>query len=79
MHKYHVDQIVRIQIPAHVSSQRSADDAYRVVRLLPFDQTGEVSYRVHSAGSGERAVRESDIAGVVADEGLRVLRSGAGV
>ncbi len=35
---------------------------YEVVRLMPADQTGEVSYRV-KAGPLERAVRESDIRG----------------
>jgi hypothetical protein len=33
-----------------------------VTRLMPADQTGEVSYRIKSSGFGERAVRESEIA-----------------
>jgi hypothetical protein len=28
---------------------------------MPADQTGEFSYRIKSSGSGERAVRESEI------------------
>ena len=30
---------------------------------MPADETGEPSYRVKSSGSGERAVREFEIAG----------------
>jgi hypothetical protein len=40
----------------------SAANIYEVVRLMPADQTGEVSYRIKS-GATERAVRESEIRG----------------
>jgi hypothetical protein len=40
---------------------------YEVTRLMPADQTGEVSYRIKSSDSGERAVRESEIAARVTD------------
>ena len=61
-HKYQVHQLVRITHP-HISGNRaSSSGIYEVTRLMPADQTGEVSYRIKSSGFGERAVRESEIA-----------------
>jgi hypothetical protein len=40
--------------------QTMNNGVYEVVRLMPADQTGEVSYRIRS-GTTERAVRESEI------------------
>jgi hypothetical protein len=47
-------------------TRASASGVYEVTRLMPADQTGEVSYRIKSSG-GERAVRESEIAARVTD------------
>jgi hypothetical protein len=60
-HKYKVHQLVRITHPNFADKRASSSGIYEVVRLMPADQTGEVSYRIKSAGFGERAVRESEI------------------
>ena len=60
-HKYQVHQLVRITHPRISDKRASASGIYEVTRLMPADQTGEVSYRIKSSG-GERAVRESEIA-----------------
>jgi hypothetical protein len=59
-HKFKVRQIVRLRQPGYSDSRTSASGVYEVVRLMPADQTGELSYRIRS-GTGERAVRESEI------------------
>lgn len=61
MHKYSVDQHVRLYSSRFSHVRASETGVYRVTRLMPFDQHGEVSYRVAGKGSGERAVRESEI------------------
>jgi hypothetical protein len=61
-HKYKVHQLVRITHPRISDKRASASGIYEVTRLMPADQTGEVSYRIKSSGFGERAVRESEIA-----------------
>jgi hypothetical protein len=59
-HKYKVRQMVRL-VRAPISDSRAAGSGiYEVVRLMPADETGEVSYRIKSAMT-ERAVRESEI------------------
>jgi len=60
-HKFKVHQLVRITHPSFSDKRASSSGIYGVVRLMPADQTGEVSYRIKSAGFGERAVRESEI------------------
>jgi hypothetical protein len=60
-HKYHVRQLVRLIRPGFSDSRASSSGIYEVTRLMPADETGEVSYRIKSSGSGERAVRESEI------------------
>jgi hypothetical protein len=60
-HKYQVHQLVRITHPRISDKRASASGIYEVTRLMPADQTGEVSYRIKSSGFGERAVRESEI------------------
>lgn len=60
-HKYKVHQMVRITHPNFSDKRSSSSGLYEVTRLMPADQTGEVSYRIKSSGSGERAVRESEI------------------
>jgi len=46
----------------HPDPRTSASSIYEVVRQMPADQTGELSYRIKS-GTVERAVRESEIRG----------------
>ena len=59
-HKYKIRQMVRL-IRAPISDSRATGRGiYEVTRLLPADETGEVSYRIRS-GATERAVRESEI------------------
>ncbi len=62
-HKYQVRQLVRLARPGFSDDRASSGGVYEVTRLMPADQTGEVSYRIKSATAGERAVRESEIAG----------------
>jgi hypothetical protein len=59
-HKYQVRQMVRLVRAPMSDSRASGSGVYEVVRLMPADETGEVSYRVRSAIT-ERAVRESEI------------------
>lgn len=59
-HKFKIRQMVRLNHPGFADGRTSTIDVYEVVRLMPADQTGEVSYRVKS-GTTERAVRESEI------------------
>lgn len=59
-HKFKVRQMVRLAEARYADARTSAAGVYEVVRLMPADQTGEVSYRIRS-GTTERAVRESEI------------------
>jgi hypothetical protein len=59
-HKFKVRQMVRLAHPGFSDSRSSSASIYEVVRLMPADQSGEVSYRIKS-GPIERAVRESEI------------------
>jgi len=61
-HKFKVKQMVRLKQPGFSDARISSANVYEVVRLMPADQTGELSYRVRS-GAIERAVRESEIRG----------------
>ena len=62
LHKYKIRQMVRL-VRAPISDSRATGSGiYEVTRLMPADESGEVSYRIKSSGSGERAVRESEIA-----------------
>ena len=65
-HKFQLRQMVRLARPGFSDNRSSASGLYEVTRLMPADQTGEVSYRIKSSG-GERAVRESEIAARVSD------------
>ncbi len=62
-HKFKVRQMVRLNQAGFSDARMSSGGVYEVVRLMPADQTGEVSYRIKS-GVGERAVRESEIRSV---------------
>jgi len=59
-HKFKVKQMVRLKQPGISDSRTSSASVYEVIRLMPADQTGELSYRIKS-GIVERAVRESEI------------------
>lgn len=59
-HKFKIRQLVRLKQPGFSDAQTATAGVYEVVRLMPADQTGEVSYRIR-AGSIERAVREGEI------------------
>jgi hypothetical protein len=60
LHKYKIRQIVRL-VRAPVSDGRASGcGIFEVLRLMPADETGEVSYRIKS-GVTERAVRKSEI------------------
>ncbi len=59
-HKFKVRQMVRLKQPGFSDAQTNSAGVYEIVRLMPADQTGELSYRIKS-GAIERAVRESEI------------------
>ncbi|GJD47437.1 hypothetical protein OPKNFCMD_0145 [Methylobacterium crusticola] len=59
-HKFKLRQQVRMVRTGFSDSQVNAGETFEVIRLLPEDQTGELSYRIR-AGMAERAVRESEI------------------
>ncbi len=59
-HKFKVRQMVRLAQPGFSDTRMNGGNVYEVVRLMPADQTGEVSYRIKS-GMIERAVREGEI------------------
>jgi hypothetical protein len=59
-HKYKIRQMVRLVRAPISDSRANGSGIYEVVRLMPADETGEVSYRVKSDMT-ERAVRESEI------------------
>jgi hypothetical protein len=54
--QYKIRQMVRL-IPAPIPDGRGI---YEVVRFMPADETGEVSYRIRS-GMMERAVLEGEV------------------
>jgi hypothetical protein len=59
-HKYKIRQMVRLMRAPISDSRTSGSGIYEVVRLMPADETGEVSYRIKS-GMTERAVRDYEI------------------
>ena len=58
-HKFKVRQMVRLNQPGFSDARASSGGVYEVVRLMPADQNGELSYCIKS-GMTERAVRESE-------------------
>ena len=60
-HKFSLRQLVRLTRPGYSDKNSSSSGIYEVTRLMPADETGEVSYRIKASGAGERAVRESEI------------------
>ncbi len=59
-HKFKLGQRVKRVIPVGVNDKTGFGEFAEIVRLMPEDQTGEVSYRIRS-GEAERAVREDEI------------------
>ena len=68
-HKFILQQKVFLMRPLSADSRMGSTPTYEITRLMPADQSGEYSYRIRAKETGERAVRESDIA-------ARVLRPG---
>lgn len=62
-HKFKIRQMVRLKQSGFSDARTGAGGIYEIVRLMPADQTGELSYRIKS-GTIERAVRESEIRGM---------------
>ena len=61
-HKFKLGQPVRLARPSFSGLKTGGSGLHEIVRLMPADQTGEVSYRVREVGGGtERAVRESEL------------------
>ena len=58
-YKFKVRQLIRPKQPGFSGAQISSASVYEVLRLVPADQIGEVSYRIKSAAVG---VRGSEIA-----------------
>jgi hypothetical protein len=59
-YKFQIRQIVRlVRTPPSDSRVKTGQD-YEIIRLMPEDATGEISYRIRS-GTTERAVREFEI------------------
>lgn len=58
--RFQVKQIVRLvrEVPGDRNATGPRD--YEIVRVMPADATGEISYRIRS-GTTERAVREHEI------------------
>ena len=59
-HKFKLGQLVRRARTANVDVKLGFGGIGEIVRLMPADQTGEVSYRIRS-GSAERMVQENEI------------------
>ena len=59
-YKFRLKQIVRLVRTPNLAQVGSPSLEYEVVRLMPADENGEISYRVKS-GSAELAVREHEI------------------
>ena len=66
-HKYKMNQLIRLTNLRAVKGRPDATGIFEVTRLMPADQTGQVSYRVKSSAFGERAVCEWEIAGPAAE------------
>lgn len=62
-HKFKIGQRVRLARTTSASVRTGFGEVGEVVRLMPADVSGEVSYRVRS-GFAERVVREDEIVAV---------------
>jgi hypothetical protein len=59
-HKFKLNQQVKMHKVGFSDRLVSSAEIFEVVRLIPEDRSGEVSYRIRSR-AGERAVTESEI------------------
>ncbi|MCE4222297.1 hypothetical protein HCU64_00905 [Methylobacterium sp. C25] len=59
-HKYKLGQRVKRLGPTPTNDKTGFGEIAEIVRLMPADASGEVSYRIRS-GVAERAVREDEI------------------
>lgn len=66
-HIFKLGQRVRLLRTDRWSGKAASSDTFEVVRLSPEDQTGEAFYRIKS-DTGEKAVRESEIAAAQREE-----------
>lgn len=60
VYKFQLNQMVRLVRAPLPTKSGIAPSEYEVVRLMPADASGAISYRVR-AGSAELAVREHEI------------------
>jgi hypothetical protein len=60
-HKYQPGQLVRLSRVGYLKPGASAGDLYKIMRLMPADQSGEAAYRIKSTSAGERAVGEAEV------------------
>lgn len=60
IYKYQLHQIVRLLRAPVVSKGQLEQKDYEIIRLMPADANGEISYRI-KAGVAELAVREHEI------------------
>ena len=60
VYKFKLNQVVSLLRPPFLSTHGSTSLKYEIVRLLPADTNGEISYRIKS-GTAELAVREHEI------------------
>jgi len=60
-HSFKVGQHVRQLKIGYGDDKKAFGDTFEVTRLMPEDRSGEACYRIKS-NSGERAVREGEIA-----------------
>jgi hypothetical protein len=58
-YRFKVRQLIRPKQPGFSSAHNNSASLYEVMRLVPADQIGEISYRIKSAAVG---VRGSEIA-----------------
>ena len=60
IYNFHLHQIVRLVRAPLAGKRGTVPNEYEVIRLMPADTSGEISYRVRS-GLSELAVREHEI------------------
>ena len=62
-HEFSLHQFVRFSSATHLA-QLSRDGLYEIVRLMPEDRAGDMSYRLKSS-AGDRVAKESELVGAV--------------
>ncbi len=51
-HKYKLNQLIRLSNPSAAKGHLDSTGIFEITRLMPADQTGQVSYRVKSSAFG---------------------------